>query len=1719
MKQNYYKRLMASACSILMCGSLICNTMLYTEAAPGRQIQSIETQRQTEAVESSEQTAEGEQKDLEEQEVQSSGGTVLGEQETESTEASDPAGFVTEAGTGTAEGTEEQLTELTDGAEWGTESPVHKSDSDKNAGSMADLWDYYSVLDEKWDHFGGQDADYPWTQGGNAEVTQADGVNTLKLKSVNGANTIISLNTSIPKKNILEFKARINSFGDRIESENRTSLGMKIGFGTSRIMFSVEKDKLYYCTSAGTWAGSSAYEPGNDWHVYRFETDADAQIAKLYIDDSYTADIRLQTRNDGETLQFWAQGSDKSPAEAEIAYVQMSREISENEVPLWNMKSKVTVTKRESNSLSINWTPSGGADKYQIYVDDTKVAEVPAAQTACQIKDLAGGTSYRIKVEAENKNGLTATGPVTEANTLYDISSGEMTSQTLMRAGDGYNAYRIPSLVTTSQGTLLATSEARSGGSDWSPMDAVLMRSTDGGETWEERKVLAAGLDQGFACNNPVLLATKEGPVFFIYCKEYGVESRNGGVFYQKSLDDGITWSEPVDISASCVPDYRNVIATGPGHGIQLQNGRLILAVWMVPKSAGQGDTSHHPGEVSTLYSDDMGETWHIGEMISGTGTSDLVDPNESTIVELSDGRVMVNMRNQTGTNLRAVAISPNGSDNWSEPYFDEALNEPVCFGSLVRYDENTLLFVNPDTTSGRTRGTVKVSYDDGKTWPVKRMLNESYSSYADITVSMVDGIRQINVLMETNPGDSLTLFRFPLSWVEQNSKNELKSLHVSAGSLKLEQGLYHYPVEVGADTDKVTIQAQAFDPGAQLSCNGQVMDSGKFTISLGALQTDAKLTVKLPSGEQTDYTLTFIKTPPVSGESCVVHYTLDSLDGNLAADASGYGNDAVITGKVTASGDGKFGGCGVMGNGETYLQVADGRGLDFGTGDFTASMWIKPTNLQGQRFLFWYGNYSAGSSAWWCRLNGSQIDFLLSDGGEQVVTASNAVTLNAWAHVALVSKGNTYTIYVNGKAAASAEKKKEYNVNGENILRIGAQKANQQRVFEGYMDEIQIFNYALNDKDITDLMDDNTIVSAAKDILMLSAGGQSGKINGTEITLYQPLGTDVSQIAPEIAVSPQAVLTPSGGTVQDFTNPVQYTVTAQNGTVKNYTVTVVLGEEPNQDRDIRYVQPEPVKVYPVTIKDAESVKVNLLGDSITYGQDPLNGGAVVKQYHEFLADQVKLDNLNYGVRGSTISVLRRGGDRDPFTVRYADMRDDADVVFVFGGTNDYGVGGAPFGTWQDRQDKTFLGGLRVLLEGLIEKYPGKQIVFMTPIRRGDRAGANGVGKTLSQYVTAIKMMCEEYGVPVLDAYSAKEMNLLTDREQLMADGLHPSAAGHEKMSEWIYKQLQEKKVIQVTIPAESIRIDQQSKEITVSESFMLSAEVMPENATDRSVLWTSSDPKTATVENGKVTALAPGKAVITAASADGKQKADCMVTVKSKPVPPPVVAPTLTLNKSSATIYTTGSKTVKLTANVTGPDKTVNWVSSNTKIAVVKDGMVTAISAGHATITAAANGIRKSCEITVRKPALKLSSSRITLYTKGKTKADIKAAVTGPSKHVVWKTSDKKTATVKNGRVTAKKAGIVTITAKANGITKRCTVTVKKPSLKLGSYKVSLKRGKSKMISAKAKPQGKIKYKSAKSKIASVTKKGRIKAHRKGRADIKVTCNGVRKVIKVTVR
>jgi sialidase-1 len=384
--------------------------------------------------------------------------------------------------------------------------------------------------------------------------------------------------------------------------------------------------------------------------------------------------------------------------------------------------------------------------------------------------------------------------PFSNSTTVFasNVSKPSKSRQMLFEGEKGgYAIYRIPGMITTKSGTMIAYVEARSSESDWAPMDIIMVRSTDSGKTWSKPKVLVFGLEIDKTVNNPVMIASKDGTIHFIYCVEYGVESKGGGVFYRKSTDDGLNWSDPIDISASTIPEYRNAIATGPGHGIELSNGTLIIPIWLVPKRNGADPSSHKPSEVSTLYSRDRGLTWQVGEIIPAN--EDLTSPNESTVVELSNGRVMINMRNTSTKKQRAVAISSTGYSNWSTPTFDRTLTDPGCFGSIMRYNENTLLFVNAESNTIRKNITIKVSYDDGKTWSVKRLIHKGRGAYSELTVDK-NGL--IHVLVETAPSKSIIHYSFPLSWVEYNA-TKLKSLELSVGELNFSSQKYTYMVKV----------------------------------------------------------------------------------------------------------------------------------------------------------------------------------------------------------------------------------------------------------------------------------------------------------------------------------------------------------------------------------------------------------------------------------------------------------------------------------------------------------------------------------------------------------------------------------------------------------------------------------------------------------------------------------------------------------------------------------------------------------------------------------------------------------------------------------------------------------------------------------------------------------------------------------------------------------
>lgn len=366
--------------------------------------------------------------------------------------------------------------------------------------------------------------------------------------------------------------------------------------------------------------------------------------------------------------------------------------------------------------------------------------------------------------------------------------------QDLLVAGDlGFKRFHIPGIVVTARGTVLAWCEARRTDGDWSDIRILLRRSTDDGRTWSEPRDIAAVegpiTKNAFALalrnvdpktvtyNNPVLIADRDGTVHMVFCIEYM------RCFYQRSEDDGVTWSKPVEITSTFEgfrPHYDwKVIATGPNHSIQLKTGRLIVPVWL---STGTGGNAHRPSVTATIYSDDQGRTWHASE-IAVPCTDEWINPNETVAVELADGRVMLNVRNESKHHRRIITTSPDGATHWSTPRFDEALKEPICMAGLVRYQhggQSLLLFCNPDNLSkaggkeepGKSRDrrnlTVRISRDEGETWNAGRVVDPGPSMYSDIAVTHAGTILCFHGRGETPgfAGDRLTLERFNLEWL-----------------------------------------------------------------------------------------------------------------------------------------------------------------------------------------------------------------------------------------------------------------------------------------------------------------------------------------------------------------------------------------------------------------------------------------------------------------------------------------------------------------------------------------------------------------------------------------------------------------------------------------------------------------------------------------------------------------------------------------------------------------------------------------------------------------------------------------------------------------------------------------------------------------------------------------------------------------------------------------
>ncbi len=332
----------------------------------------------------------------------------------------------------------------------------------------------------------------------------------------------------------------------------------------------------------------------------------------------------------------------------------------------------------------------------------------------------------------------------------------------------GYHTYRIPAVVLTVRGTLLAFCEGRkTGRGDHGDIDLVLRRSGDGGRTWEPMQlVYEEGGTAKVTIGNPCPLVDRTtGTVWLAFCRN------NDRVFITRSTDDGRSWAKPVEITEQVKKPQWGWYATGPGHGIQLSSGRLLFPCDCGDsKGWGQWDKK---GRSLVFFSDDGGRTWELGG-VTAPGM------NECEAVELADGKVLLSMRQYRGPKRRAFATSDDGGMTWSEPELHPQVYCPVCQAAIIRYTlagrsgekKNRILYAGPGGP-GRTNMTVRLSYDEGRSWPVAKVIYAGSSAYSDLVV-LPDGV--IGCLYERDEYGKITFARLSLQWLTDGADRAARS-------------------------------------------------------------------------------------------------------------------------------------------------------------------------------------------------------------------------------------------------------------------------------------------------------------------------------------------------------------------------------------------------------------------------------------------------------------------------------------------------------------------------------------------------------------------------------------------------------------------------------------------------------------------------------------------------------------------------------------------------------------------------------------------------------------------------------------------------------------------------------------------------------------------------------------------------------------------------------
>lgn len=345
---------------------------------------------------------------------------------------------------------------------------------------------------------------------------------------------------------------------------------------------------------------------------------------------------------------------------------------------------------------------------------------------------------------------------VVEGGTPLPSAIGSSTA-VWTRGEKGVDTYRIPALIVAGNGDLLAFAEARHGSSsDTGDIDLVMKRSTDGGLTWSRQQTVWD--DGANTCGNPcpvVIRAT--GEIVLLATHNLGQDHESEiiagtsegsrTVWVLRSTDHGHSWSTPQDITTDAKQGNWTWYATGPGAGIEVQRGAFAGRL-VIPCDHIEAETKHYYSHV--IYSDDQGATWQLG------GTTPEHQVNECEVVELEDGRLLLNMRNyDRQKRTRQQAWSADGGRTWLDQRHVPELIEPICQASVRRYRwaaanrAGVLLFSNPASQQGREAMTLRLSFDDGATWPESLLLDRGPAAYSCLQV-LEDG--SVVCLYEAGP-------------------------------------------------------------------------------------------------------------------------------------------------------------------------------------------------------------------------------------------------------------------------------------------------------------------------------------------------------------------------------------------------------------------------------------------------------------------------------------------------------------------------------------------------------------------------------------------------------------------------------------------------------------------------------------------------------------------------------------------------------------------------------------------------------------------------------------------------------------------------------------------------------------------------------------------------------------------------------------------------------